>query len=162
MNDIELDEMLNVVVAPVPPPSLRRGMLAALAAPRRRVRGIPLRWAVAGGAIALCGLVGAAAFHIGPVQSEFSAAVESADGPLYARVTRLVDRPAANWKWWFLGGENSFGGTLQAMHGVGYIRNWFAGTFTGYRYSLNQVAEGQYRATLSPPIRLKEDWVRSK
>lgn len=151
MNDAELDELLDAVAAPPPPPSLRRGLVSALPAPRRNVLGVPLRWAVAGGAAALCGLLGAAAFNVSPVHSEFNGAVECADGGvIYASVTRLVDPPVANLKWWFLGGENSFGGTLQAMHGDGYVRNRFAGTFTGYRYRLDLVANGEYFVTFSP------------
>ena len=151
MNDTELDELMNLVIAPPPPPSLRRGLAASLPAPRRKIFGMPLRWVLASGSAALFGLAGAAAFNISPVQGEFWGAVESPDGTLYATTTRLVDPPIANLKWWFLGGAYSFGGTLQSMDGSGDMHNRFTKMYVGYRYELDRVADGQYRVTFSPP-----------
>jgi hypothetical protein len=149
MNDTELDDMLNLVVAPAPPPSLRRGLVAALPVPRRKIFGFPLRWAVPAAATALCALVGAAALDIGPVQAQFYGTVDSPAGPLYVETTRLVDPPAANLKWWFLGSGFSAGGTVAALHGSADMRNRFTKTFAGYQYSMDQIAESQYRVTFS-------------
>jgi hypothetical protein len=150
MNDTELDEMLDLLVAPAPPSSLRRGLVTALPAPRRKFFGMPLRWVLAGGAAAFCAALGAAAFDISPVQAEFYGAVNSVDGPLYATTTRLIDPPIANLKWWFLGSAFSFGGTLAGMHGYGDMHNRFAKTYVGYQYGLDQVADGSYRVSFSP------------
>jgi hypothetical protein len=150
MNDIELDEMLSLVAAPAPPPSLRRELVRALPAPRRKVFGMPLRWVLVGGAAALCAGLGAAAFDISPFQAEFTGAVQSPDGPLYATATRLVQPPIANLKWWFLGSGSSFGGTLAKMRGSGYMHNRFTRTFTGYQYELDQTDDGSYRVFFSP------------
>jgi hypothetical protein len=149
MNDIELDEMLNIVVAPEAPPSLRHSLIAALPASPRKVFGIPLRWALPAGVAVLCAALGAAVFDISPVQAQFYGAVESADGPLYATTTRLVDPPIANLKWWFLGSGFSFGGRLAGMHGYGDIHNRFTKTFTGYQYKLDQAGDGSYRVSFS-------------
>jgi hypothetical protein len=150
MNDTELDEMLNLVVAPTPPQSLRRGLVAALPVPRRKIFGVPRRWAAPIAAAALCGLVGAAVFEIGPVQGQFYGSVESPAGPLYGETTRLVDPPVANLKWWFLGSGFSFGGTVAALHGSADMHNRFTKTFAGYQYTMDQTGEGLYRVTFSP------------
>jgi hypothetical protein len=150
MNDIELDEMLDLLVAPAPPPSLRRGLVAALPAPRRKLFGVPRRWVLAGGAAALCAAFGAAALDISPVQAEFYGAVQSADGPLYATTTRVIDPPSITLNWRFPGWAFSFGGTLAEMRGYGEMHNRFTNTFEGYQYRLDQVSDGNYRVSFSP------------
>lgn len=150
MNDTELDEMLNLVVAPPSPPSLRGGLVVALSAPRRKLFGMPLRWVLVGGATALCAALGAAALNVNPVQAEFYGAVQSADGPLYATATRVIDPPSAKLSWRFLGSAFSFGGTVAEMHGAGNMHNWFMQTYMGYQYRLDQVSDGNYRVSFSP------------
>jgi len=149
MNETELNEMLDLLVAPAPPPSLRSGLVAALPEPRRKVLGVPRRWVLAGGAAALCAAVGAA-LDISPVQAEFYGAMDTAQGPIYVETIRLVDPPAANLKWWFLGSAFSFGGTPTALHGSGDMHNRFTRTFVGYRYMLDQTGAGEYRVSFSP------------
>lgn len=150
MNDTELDEILNLVVAPAPSPSLRRGLVAALPAPRRKILGMPVRWLLAGGAAVLCAALGAAALDVGPVQAQFYGAVQSADGNLYATTTRLIDPPSVTLAWKFPGWEFSFGGTLAAMYGDADVHNRFTNVYEGYRYTLDPVGSGNYLATFSP------------
>jgi hypothetical protein len=150
MNDTELDEMLNFVVAPMVPTSLRGGLVAALPAPRRKLFGMPLRWVLVGGATALCAVLGAAALNVSPAQVAFYGSVQSADGPLYETVTRIIDPPSLRLGWKFPGGAFSFGGTLAEMRGYRDMHNRFTNAYVGYQYKLDQVSDGNYLVTFSP------------
>lgn len=154
MNDLELDQLLGVVTPPSPPPSMRRGLVAALPAPRRTVFGLSMAWVVLGAGSALLAVLGAEALNPSPVLGEFHGAVEmqQAQGqtPLYAISTRMIDPPAAALHWWFLGSANSFGGTLQLLDGSGALHIRSAGVYYGYQYTLSQISEGQYQATFAP------------
>ncbi|MGA3098619.1 MAG: hypothetical protein ABSF25_19370, partial [Bryobacteraceae bacterium] len=157
MNDAELDELLDACTAPGPPPSLRRGLVAALPVERRKVFGIPLRWALVVAGATLCAAVGAATFQTS-VLGQFYGRSSGDGGDLYINVTRRIDPPVGPLKAWSLGGGYSIGGSGAALSGGAYLRDRSVGSYCGYEYTLEGVATGQFRASLSamPLSRLKE------
>jgi len=152
MNDVELDQLLDTWEAPAPPPSLRRGLVAAFPVKRWKVFGIPLRWIVAGAAAAVvCAAVGAGLFNpeIGRFYGRF-------DSGLYMKTTRLVDPPQASMHWWMTGCAFSVGGGATP-HVTSQLRvrqsrtSFFSPrTIYAYQYTLEPLGGGQFQASFSP------------
>jgi len=147
MNEAELDQLLDTWEAPAPPPSLRKGLVAALPVQRRTVFGVSLPLVFAAGA--LCAALGAAGFE-SPLLSRFQGQWSDEGGGLYLQATRMIAPPVTPLKSWFLGGGNSIGGTGGALHGSGHFRNRLTGSYYGYEYTLERVGDGQYRVSFSP------------
>jgi hypothetical protein len=149
MNETELDALLDSWDAPAPPPSLRRGLVAALPAPRRGVFGVPLRWVLAVAGVALCAALGAGTFD----SSQLAHSYERWDGPggsLYVISTRVIVPPASPFKQWSLGYGSSFGTKGGVPHGASYLYDHSGSKYAGFEYTLEQLASGQFRVSLSP------------
>jgi hypothetical protein len=146
MNDTELDQVLDSWTAPAVPPSIRRGLAAALPRERRRVFGVPVRWVVAFAAAAVCAVLGAKAFD-NPVLGRYEAAVTDSGASVKIQITRMISPPVAKLKWWFAVDEYSIGGPGAGIHGSADMHVRSTRTFYGYKYLLEPADEGQYRVT---------------
>ncbi|MBZ5625510.1 MAG: hypothetical protein LAQ69_43465 [Acidobacteriia bacterium] len=149
MNEAELDRLLDTWKAPAPPPSLRRGLVAALPIQRCRVFGVPLRWVLAVAAAAICAALGAAGFET-PVLSRFQGQWSDEGGGLYLQATRMIAPPVTPPKSWLLGGGHSIGGSSGTLRGSGHLHNRFSHSYCGYEYTLERSGDGQYRVSFSP------------
>lgn len=156
MNDTELDELLDAWRTPAPPPSLRRGLVAALPAPRRRLFGAPLGRLVALAAAALGVAVcigGADQLFGNPELARFWA---SWSNGLCMRTVRLVSPPQEQIHWWLTGSAYSVGGE-GTLHGSAALQVRTSRlslssprTVYGYRYTLEPASGGQYRIAFTP------------
>ncbi|HLK70202.1 MAG TPA: hypothetical protein VKU19_42525 [Bryobacteraceae bacterium] len=148
MNEIELDQLLSAWVAPAPPPSLRRHLIAAMPEQRRGILSVRQYWLIAAAAAGLCTVVGAVGFE-SPMLGQFRG--QWGDPGLYVQVTRLVDPPVTPIQSWSFGGGNSIGGSgTAALHGSGYVRDRSTKTYAGYEYALKRAGDGQYEVSFAP------------
>lgn len=146
MSEAELDQLLDVWTAPAPAPSMRRGLIAALPAPRRRVLGVPLRWALALAGGALCAALGASVLS-DPVLSRFYSQCDPSTPGLNVQVTRLIAPSAAKWRWWFAGSGYRVGESGGVVRGSADLRERSTGKVYGYEFTMERVGEGRYRAS---------------
>jgi len=156
MSEAELDQLLDAWTAPAPAPSMRRELLAALPAPRRRVLGVPLRWALVLAGGALCAVLGATALS-DPVLSRFYSQCDPRAPGLNVQITRLVTPPTAKLKWWFAGSGYSVGESGGVVRGSADLHGRSTGKMYGYEFTMERVGEGRYRASFHPlqPATLK-------
>jgi hypothetical protein len=149
MNEAELDELLDTWKAPAAPPSLRRGLVAGFPVPRhRRVFGVPLRWALVTAGVALCAALGAGTFDSSQLGRSYTR-WDTADGTLYMHSVRVIVPPVSPFKRWSLGYGISGGGG-STLSGASYLYDHRAGKYAGYEYTLELIASGRFRVSLSP------------
>jgi hypothetical protein len=147
MNDTELDQILDTWQSPAPSPSLRRTTLAAMPPrSRRKLLGVPLRWAIAG-TLAFGGFAVGTSIWGEPVIGYFS----GESGDIHMRATRRVDPPSAVLRWWMKGGGNSVGETESGgLRASAYLRDRSAGKFYGYRFTGENNGDGTFTLTFAP------------
>jgi hypothetical protein len=124
-------------------------LIAAFPVERRKVFGVPLRWALVGAAAACCAALGGAVAS-SPELGRFYGASGSDGAYLYVQTTRLIDPPIAHLKWLFFGHGNSIGGSGGIVRGSADLHNRLTHSFYGYEYTLEPAGDGKYKVSFSP------------
>ncbi len=152
MTDQELDRILDSWETPEPPPSLRRGLVAALPPKRRSLFGVRLRWVIACAAAALPVAIGTSLFDPeGRIGIQSQGASTAAGQAVYVRVSGIAAPAIASVKWWFKGSAFSIGPTPDgAIRGIAAVHDRSAGSYYGYEYNIHPSGDGRYRVAILP------------